>query len=76
MFISCIPSKLIEVGHYQCASETPFGWCFAGGLILAQDFMLALSDISASYWGHDFYILTIQVSSWQPLVFNIEFLQI
>ena len=21
MFISCIPSKLIEVGHYQCARD-------------------------------------------------------
>ena len=63
MFISCIPSKLIEVGHYQCANETPFEWCFACRLILAQYFMQALSDISASYWGHDFYILTIKVSS-------------
>ena len=28
------------MGHYRAASETPFGWRFAGGPIVARIYML------------------------------------
>ena len=35
------PSKHIKSDHYRPASETPSGWCFAGGPIVAHYGMLA-----------------------------------
>ena len=31
----------VKSGNYRPASKTPFGWCFAGGPIVAHDWMLA-----------------------------------
>ena len=34
-------SKHVESGNYRPVSETPSGWRFAGGPIVARDWMLA-----------------------------------
>ena len=39
--MKCLSSKHVKLGHYRPASETPSGWRFAGGPIVARDGMLA-----------------------------------
>ena len=39
-----IPSKHLKVGHHQPASETPFTWRFADGMMVVQYCVLA------GYW--------------------------
>ena len=39
-FVDKGPSQHQISGHYLSASETPFGWCFARGPIVARLYML------------------------------------
>ena len=41
IFPNILPSKHVKSGNYRPASETPSGWRFAGGPIVALDGMLA-----------------------------------
>ena len=43
------PSKHVKLGSYRPTSETPFGWRFAGGPILARDGMLAHKYVNHLY---------------------------
>ena len=37
--VKCFPSKHIKVGHQLPTSETPFGWRFIGGSLVARSIL-------------------------------------